>query len=144
MPSRKRRTQSDARKKTSKTLRPELPASQRLTRPSDVKLTRAAAFEVRQEAAASHHFALIRWGKPSRLAERLRLGLFLLDFQRVNELFLVVETGDRAGGRFCAILFGVDFVVDIGIEAAEPVIAFLIGDVTTHRIGAHVFQEHYG
>ncbi len=52
--------------------------------------------------------------------------------------------GNRSGGGFGAVFFGVDFIVDIGIEAAEAVIAFLVGDVAADCIGARISEKNDG
>src|SRR5260221_11290892 len=76
--------------------------------------------------------------------ERKRLCFFPLDFQGQHNLFLVIEAGDSSSRGLGAILFGVDFVIDIGIKATEAVIAFVISDVAAHVIGASIFQEDNG
>src|SRR5258708_1457255 len=71
-------------------------------------------------------------------------GLFLFKFQVDDDLFLVIEARDRSRGGFGAIFFGVDFIVDIRVEAAEAVIAFLVGDVAADCIGARISEKNDG
>src|SRR5262249_40575611 len=44
--------------------------------------------------------------------------------------------------RLRAILFGVYFVIYVGVQAAEAVVALIVRDVAAHGIRAHVLQKH--
>lgn len=73
---------------------------------------------------------------------------FLLTLLRINlevnyNFFATLKTRNCARGRFGAILFGVQFVVGIGIEAAEPVISSIVRNIAAHRIGPRILQEHH-
>src|SRR6266436_109268 len=72
------------------------------------------------------------------------LCLFLFQLQREHDLFFVIEARDSSSGGLGAIFLGVDFIIDIGIEATEAVIAFFIRDIAAHGIGARVFQKNHG
>ncbi len=54
--------------------------------------------------------------RPSWLADGKReSALFLLDFEIQNDVLTTVEAGDRAGGRFGAFFFRMQFVIGIRI-----------------------------
>ena len=71
------------------------------------------------------------------------LALLRINLEVHNNFFATFKTRNRARGRLGAILFGVQFIVGIGIEAAEPVISSIVRDVTAHRIGPRILQEHH-
>jgi hypothetical protein len=63
----------------------------------------------------------------------------LFDFQGDDNFFAAVKARDGARGRFCTILFSVNFIVDIGVQAAEPVPAVVFGNVAPHLIATKIF-----
>src|SRR6266699_1295554 len=76
-------------------------------------------------------------------AQPLRSALFLVDFEIQNDVLATVEAGDRTGWGFGAFFFRMQFVIGIGIQAAETVVAGVIGVAAADGIGAHVFQKNH-
>src|SRR6266849_5637590 len=81
-----------------------------------------------------------------RLAKRARppaSGLLLFKLQVKDDFFLTVEAGDGAGGRLGAIFLRVNLVIHIGIQAAEAVVAFVVGDIAANSVSPGVFEEDH-
>src|SRR6267378_561559 len=73
----------------------------------------------------------------------LRSAFFLVDFEIQNDVLATVEAGDGTGWGFGAFFFRMQFVVGIGIQAAETVVAGVIGVAAADGIGAHVFEKNH-
>src|SRR6266851_5554820 len=79
----------------------------------------------------------------SQLARRkLESALFLVDFEIQNDILATVEAGYRTGSGFGAFLFRMEFVIGVGIQAAETVVAGVVGVTAAYGIGTHVFQKN--
>src|ERR1700730_2870267 len=92
--------------------------------------------------APSPHSPPIDGFAPVRVSSRL--GFFLVDFEVEDDFLLAVEAGDGTGWGLGAVFFRVDFVVGVGIEAAEAIVALIIGDVAADRVAAHIFEADDG
>src|SRR5215469_12711566 len=68
--------------------------------------------------------------------------LFLVDFKIQNDVLAGVETGNCSRCGLCIVLLGVQFVVRIGVESAESVVACIVGITASHGVGPHVLQEN--
>src|SRR5207253_10660043 len=73
----------------------------------------------------------------------LRSALFLVDFEMQNDILATVEAGDGTSWGFGALFFRMQFVIGIGIQAAETVAAGVIGVTAADGIGTYVFQKNY-
>src|SRR6267143_1064307 len=82
-------------------------------------------------------------GKKAMKATTKRLCFFLFQLQGEHDLFLVIEARDSSSSGLGAIFFGVDFIIDGGIDPTEAVVPLFIGDVAAIGIGARVFQENH-
>lgn len=68
--------------------------------------------------------------------------LLFIELQIQDNIFATIKTGDRARLRFGSVLFGVEFVIGIGIQTAKAVISGIVADVAAHGIGTHILQEN--
>src|ERR1700687_1630171 len=73
---------------------------------------------------------------------KLRSALLLVDFEIQTDVLATVEAGDGTGWGFGAFFFRMQFVIGVGIQAAETVVAGVIGVTAADGIGAHVFQKN--
>lgn len=65
---------------------------------------------------------------------------FLAEFQDYFYVTAAVEAAHGAGGGGQAVVFGVDLVVHVGIQAAEAIVPRLVGNVGLHGLRFHVLE----
>src|ERR1700740_1291262 len=81
--------------------------------------------------------ALIYSTRP-RPAPLKELSLLSFDLQVEDNLFFVVEAGDGARRGLGAVLFSMNLIIDVRVQAAEAIVALVIRDVTAYRIGTRI------
>src|SRR5260370_39931415 len=68
--------------------------------------------------------------------------LFLFDFEIQNDVLATLEAGDRTGRGLGAFSFRMKFVIGVRVQAADTVVAGVIGVAAAVGIGSHVFQKN--
>src|SRR5579859_2326255 len=84
-----------------------------------------------------------RESTPKPFPNNASSGFLFLDFQIEHNLLLAVEAGDSMRRGFRPVFFRMNFVVRVGVEAAEAVVPFVVGYVAANRIGARVLKEDH-
>src|ERR1700694_946737 len=82
-------------------------------------------------------------GRGSPADRKPKSALFLVDSEIQNDVLAAVKAGDGTSWGFGTLFFRMQFVIGIGIQAAETVVAGVIGIAAADGIGAHVFQKNY-